>query len=42
MGVLDEWLLLCIFSIQFYITKLTYKSYTEQLEGNSNLVKSTL
>ena len=26
-----------IFSIQFYITKLTYRVYTVQLEGNLNV-----
>ena len=28
-----------IFSIQVYITKLTYRAYTVQLEGNSTLLK---
>ena len=42
MGVLDVWLLLYIFSIQVYITKLTYGALTGQLEGNLNLVKLSL
>ena len=42
MGVLDVWLLLYIFSIQVYITKLTYRVYTVQLKGNSNLLSFLL
>ena len=32
----------CIFSIQVYITKLTYRVYTVELEGNLKLVKLLL
>ena len=30
------------FSFQIYVTELTYRAYTVQLEGNSNLVKLSL
>ena len=37
MWVFDVWQLSYIFPIQFYILKLTYRAYTVQLEGNSDL-----
>ena len=31
-----------MFSIQVYISKLTYRAYTMQLEENSNVIKLSL
>ena len=31
-----------VFPIQVYITQLTYRAYTMQLAGNSNMVKLSL